>query len=151
MRIAQFSIAAALTLTLVPGRGLAQNQKDAGALTPAEQKAAIHAVREYALSYTKRLPNYTCSQTTKQTLTRPPGRLLRSTVIEEQLSFVDNKEIRRVTRIDGHPVSAQAGGQPEAMSWGEFGNLLDVIFEPATHADLRWDRVATLNRRRVNV
>ena len=34
---------------------------------------------------------------------------------------------------------------------GEFGNLLDVIFEPATGADLRWDRAATLNRRRVDV
>lgn len=119
-------------------------------LSPAEQKAAIGAVREYALSYTKRLPNYTCTQTTKQTVTRA-ARVLRATVIEEQLSFVDSQEIRRVTRVDGRPVPAQAGGQPPEMSWGEFGNLLDIIFEPATGADLRWDRAATLNRRRVDV
>jgi hypothetical protein len=116
----------------------------------AEQKAAIRAVREYALSYTKRLPNYTCTQTTRQTMSRA-GRFLRATDIEEQLSFVDNKEIRRVTRIDGQPVSARAGDQPAEMSWGEFGNLLDVIFEPATGAGLRWERAATLNRRRVDV
>jgi hypothetical protein len=125
-------------------------------LSPVEQKAAIRAVREYALSYTKRLPNYTCTQTTRQTLTRPPGRLLRASVIEEQLSFVDSQEIRRITRVDGRPVSGpvsqqEAAAQPPQMSWGEFGNLLDVIFEPGTGADLRWDRVATLNRRRVDV
>ena len=37
------------------------------------------------------------------------------------------------------------------MSRGEFGNLLDIIFEPATGAGIRWDRAATLNRRRVDV
>jgi hypothetical protein len=117
-------------------------------LSPIEQKAAIGAVRDYALSYTKRLPNYTCTQTTRQTL-RP---LIRTRVVEEQLSFVDRKEIRRTTRIDGRPVSPQeASGRLVGMSQGEFGNLLDVIFEPATGADLRWDRIATLDRRRVYV
>ena len=116
----------------------------------------IAAVREYALSYTKRLPNYTCTQTTRQTVTRPPGRLVRASVIEEQLSFVDRQEIRRITRIDGRPVSQavsklEAGAQTPQMSWGEFGNLLDVIFEPATGTDLRLDRTGTLNRRRVDV
>jgi len=119
-------------------------------LSPAEQNTAIGAVRDYALSYTKRLPNYTCTQTTRQTL-RPPG-LFRTRVIEEQLSFVDRKEIRRTTRIDGHPVSPQeASGRLVGMSQGEFGSLLDIIFEPATGADLRWDRMATLDRRRVYV
>ncbi len=125
-------------------------------LSPAEQRVAIKAVREYALSYTKRLPNYTCTQTTRQTLTRPPGRLLRANVIEEQLSFVDSRELRRVTRVDGRAVSGQVARQEDAaqalqMSWGEFGTLLDVIFEPATGADLRWNRAATLDRRSVDV
>jgi hypothetical protein len=37
------------------------------------------------------------------------------------------------------------------FSHGEFGNLLDVIFEQATGADIRWDRLAVLNRRPVYV
>lgn len=121
--------------------------------TPAERTAAIQAVREYALSYTKRLPNYICTLTTRET-TRPPGNnpLIRTTVIEEQLSFADSREIRRITRVDGRPVSPQeADEQPKAMSEGEFGNLLDIIFEPATDADIRWVREATLNRRRAYV
>jgi hypothetical protein len=136
--------AAFCALLLITGSAFGQT------LSPVEQKAAIGAVRDYALSYTNRLPNYTCTQRTRQTL-RPPG-LLRTRVVEEQLSFVDRKEIRKTTRIDGRPVSPQeASGRLVGMSQGEFGNLLDVIFEPATGADLRWDRLATLDRRRVYV
>jgi hypothetical protein len=34
---------------------------------------------------------------------------------------------------------------------GEFGRLLGIVFDPETGAGVRWDRVATLNGRRVNV
>jgi hypothetical protein len=123
-------------------------------LTAAERTVAIDAVREYALNYTKRLPNYTCTLTTRQT-TRPANAIndpsIQVTVTEEELSFVDNKEIRRITRIDGRPVSQQGDDQPAGMSRGEFGNLLDIIFEPATGADVRWNRAATLNSRKVDV
>jgi len=121
--------------------------------TPTERTAAVQAIREYVLSYTKRLPNYICTLTTRET-TRPPGSspTIRTTVIEEQLSFADSRETRRITRIDGRTVSPrEAGEQPKEMSEGEFGNLLDIIFEPATGADIRWVREATLNRRRVYV
>jgi hypothetical protein len=120
-----------------------------------EHTAAIDAVREYALSYTKRLPNYTCTLTTSQ-VTRPPSLTenadVRLTVVEEELGFADSKEIRGITRIDGHAVSQQeTDDAPGGMSRGEFGNLLDIIFEPVTGADLRWDRAATLENRKVDV
>ncbi len=123
------------------------------ALTPAEQRAAVEAVRDYALSYTNRLPNYTCTQITRQTI-RPSGlmtALPKTTVVEEQLSFADRQEIRRITRVDGRAVSAGSGKEPVDMSHGEFGNLLDLIFEPATGADLHWTRVARLGGRMVDV
>jgi hypothetical protein len=73
-------------------------------------------------------------------------------LIEEQLSFVDHKEFRKVARINGRPASPEGPDQFRgSSSRGEFGNLLDVIFEPATGADIRWDRLATLNRHRVYV
>jgi hypothetical protein len=110
-------------------------------LTAAERTATIDAVRDYALNYTKRLPNYTCTLTTRQTsrplVTNDLG--IQVNVTEEELGFVDSKEIRRITRIDG---------QPAGMSRGEFGNLLDIIFEPATGADVRWNRAATLEKRK---
>lgn len=137
-------------LLFITGCAFGQTGNSKGALSPAEQTAAIAAVRDYALSYTKSLPNYTCKQTTRQT-TQPPGLFVRATDIEEQLSFVDNKEIRRLIRIDGHQVLPQDQDRLAGMSQGEFGNLLDIIFEPATGTDLRWDRKAALDRRGVDV
>jgi hypothetical protein len=123
-----------------------------GGASALEHMAAVDAVREYALSYTKRLPNYTCTLTTRQ-VTRPPSLTenadVRLTVVEEELGFADSKEIRGIKRIDGRPVTRQ--DEPEGMSRGEFGNLLDIIFEPVTGADLRWDRTATLENRKVDV
>jgi hypothetical protein len=142
------------TLILMAGFALGQTGSSKGPLSPAEQAAAIDAVREYVLSYTKSLPNYACTLTTRR-ITSPlnagnktPPEL---TDIEEQLSLVDGKEIRRIARIDGRPASAESGGRPSGMSFGEFGNVLDTVFEPATGAVLRWDRVATLNSRKVDV
>jgi hypothetical protein len=142
----------ACTLILMAGCAFGQTGRSKGPLSPAGQTAAIEAVREYALSYTRHLPDYTCTQTTHQvTSLGQPQKVLSNTVTEEQLSFVDGKEVRRIMRIDGLPPSAEAAGHPAGMSRGEFGNFLDVIFEPSTAADLRWDRAATLNKRKVDV
>jgi len=141
-------------LILMAGSVLGQNGKSKGALSPAEQTAAVNAVREYALNYTKSLPNYTCTLTTRHVANppnagnkEPPKR----TDTEEQFSFVDGQEVRTVTRIDGKPVSVQPGERLSEMSQGEFGNLLEGIFDPATGAEVRWDRAATLDKIKVDV
>jgi hypothetical protein len=61
--------------------------------TIAGKAAALDTVRQYALRYTASLPNYTCTQSTRQMITRPvflaggpPGLPVRVDVIEEQLS-----------------------------------------------------------------
>ena len=133
--------------------GLAVTVRCAGAdskrvTPPAEQTAAIQAVREYALSYRKTLPNYTCTLRTREitnsSSTNPIP--LRKATIEEQLSFIAGKEIRRVTNA-----SAQAPDQTAGMMRGEYGNLLEIIFNPASGAEIRWDRSITLNHRTVLV
>lgn len=143
---------AAAFLVLIPLAGSAAGQKP----TASEQAAALASVREYARSYTASLPNYTCIQSTRQRMlgpgTRafgPPGLSLRAAEIEEQISFVNHKEIRTVTKINGNPPSAE--GQAQIISQGEFGNLLDTIFEPKSSAEIHWDREAKLDGREVNV
>ncbi len=144
----------ACTLILVAGALLGQNGKSKGALSPAQQAAVVNAVRAYALNYTKSLPNYTCTLTTRH-IADPPNagnkEPPKRTDTEEQFSFVDGKELRAVTRIDGKPVSLQPGEQLSEMSQGEFGNFLDSIFEPAAGAVVRWDRAATLDKLSVDV
>ena len=144
---------AAAFLVLIPLAGSAVGRK----LTADEQAAALTRVREYARSYTANLPNYTCIQATRQSMigpgaraSGPPGLSLRAAEIEEQISFVNRREIRTVTKINGSPPSA-GGRAPVTVSQGEFGNLLDTIFDPKSGAEIHWDREAKLDDRQVYV
>jgi hypothetical protein len=131
------TISCALIVLAGSTSGHAANSK--GALSPAEQTAAINAVHAYVLSYTKSLPAYTATLTVRHT-TRPPNApndpSIQSSVAEEHLSFVDGKEA----------VDQQAGTLPH-----DFGNLTVIVFDQATGADLRWDRTAMLDHRKVDV
>jgi len=141
-------------LILVAGSLLGQNGKPKVGQSSGEHAAAVEAVRDYALNYTKGLPNYTCTLATRH-VANPPnaGNKASPTVTdtEEQFSFVDGKELRTITRIDGKPVSVQPGERLSEMSQGEFGNLLEGIFDPASGTEVRWDRSATLDKIKVDV
>jgi hypothetical protein len=70
----------------IAGLALGQTVSPKRPLTAAEQAMALKAIREYALSYTRNLPNYTCTQTTRQTVAREefgPIPRPRADVIEE--------------------------------------------------------------------
>ena len=142
----------AISFALLFMTGLAAAQ--AAPPSAAEQTTALNAIREYALNYTRNLPNYTCMQTTRQFVIR--GTLVRiqpeAELIEEQLSFVDNKEIRKVAKINGIPASPDGPDQLRGTPLrGEFGYLLDIIFKPDTGANIKFERLATLDGHRVYV
>jgi hypothetical protein len=122
----------------------------ARALTTAEQAAVIEKVRDQALRYTRQLPNYICNQRTRQIILGESFAQVRMgplDLIEEQISFVDNRETRRVVSLNGKPVAADSPDQQRGTpSRGEFGTLLEVIFDPQTSANLKWERPTTLDR-----
>src|SRR5579863_10204266 len=98
-----------VALVFWAGIALAQTAGPKRPSTSAEQAAVIEKVRDQALRYTKQLPNYICIQRTRQMIQRPVvGQAMRGGVdlIEEQVSFVDNRETRRVLSLNGHPVAA---------------------------------------------
>jgi hypothetical protein len=111
-----------------------------------EQAEALAGMKEYALNYTAKLPNYLCVQTTRRHYDpkdphyRPAG-----DVIQEQLSFYDKKETYTVQMINGqavHNISHdQIGG---VRSSGEFGSMLHNIFDPEHDAKFDWDHWGTL-------
>ena len=143
-----------VALVFWAGIALAQTAGPKRTSTPAEQSAVIEKVRDQALSYTRQLPNYICTQRTRQMIHRESLGQLRwgLDLIEEQISFVDNRETRRVLSLNGRPVAADSPDQQRGTpSRGEFGNLLEVIFDPQVSADLRWDRAMMLDHRPVYV
>ena len=114
-------------------------------LDEAGQKELIEKAREIALEYTQHLPSFICLQVT-QRYGNLQGRETRSKLdtINARLSFdADHHEKYEV--INGGLVSnkkmEELGG---AVSTGEFGSLLQGVFDPATHAKFEWLRQAGL-------
>lgn len=133
----------ALILSAAAGHAVAAD----GAPSPQEQAAAVQAIREYALKYSKILPNFTCTLTT-QHVTKALGYFnVQSAVIVEQLGLLDGRELRRIVKVDGD----QADSIRRPLSQGEFGNLLLNIFDPANGSDLKWSRAATVAGHKVDV
>lgn len=112
----------------------------------AELSAIRKAMQEYALSYTKNLPNYVCVQTTRRRIEPTErGYLPQGDELQELLTFVDGKETYKVEMVNGKSQPnlkhEQLGG---VISSGEFGTLLFNIFDPASGSEFRWDHWATL-------
>ncbi|MGA3185793.1 MAG: hypothetical protein ABSF22_01670 [Bryobacteraceae bacterium] len=114
-----------------------------------EQAEVIASMREYALNYTSRLPNFLCAQTTRRhTDPRDPKYRPQGDVILEQISFFDHKENYKVQAMNGqsvHNISHdQIGG---VRSSGEWGSMLHNIFAPEDEAQFEWDHWGTLRGR----
>lgn len=141
-------------LIFIAGCALAQTAPSKGGPHAAEQAASLNAIREYALSYSRRLPDFTCTQKTRQTI------VVHTETLNEFKEFDCGtkqntwfaKPAIALAEGAGLPAPGAATDRLMGSSWrGEFGKVLDIVFDPETGADLRWDRVATLNGRRVSV
>jgi len=111
-----------------------------------DQAEILAAMKEYALNYTKNLPNYVCVQTTRRRIEPTVrGYLPQGDTVQEMLSFVDGKESYKVEAINGKSESnvkhEQLGG---VVTSGEFGSMLLNIFDPESDAEFHWDHWATL-------
>lgn len=114
--------------------------------SPAELTAILAAMKEYALNYTKNLPNYVCVQTTRRRIEPTErGYLPQGDTVQELLTFTDGKESYKVEAINGKSQSnvkhEQLGG---VVTSGEFGSMLFNIFDPESGAQFHWDHWATL-------
>jgi hypothetical protein len=111
-----------------------------------EQAEALAAMKAYALNYTAKLPNYLCVQITRRHYD-PTDRRYRAQgdVIQEQLSFYDKKETYTVQMFNGqsvHNISHDRLGG--VRSSGEFGSMLNNIFDSEHDAKFDWDHWGTL-------
>ncbi len=120
---------------------------------PLEQKRILAEVTENALSYVQGLPNFICTQVTRRHIDPTGTETWKSDgVIQEHLSYVDHHEDYKVALVNDRPVVGmshdQVGGN---RSSGEFGSMLEDIFDPSSNAHFEWERWATLRGRRMHV
>jgi hypothetical protein len=117
-----------------------------------EQARILSEVREWALNYTRSLPDFICTQVTRR-YADPAGLEFWQLVdtITARLSYNEQKEDYKLIMVNNQVTNQsyhQLGG---ATSTGEFGSLLREIFEPRTQARFEWDHWATLRGRRALV
>ena len=118
-----------------------------------EQGKTIEQAREYAMNYTKSLPDFLCTQVTRRYVD-PHGTQFwgLEDTLTAHVSYVDHKEDYKLMTRDGKSVTNSSiwsvGG---ANSAGEFGSMMAGIFDPRTEASFHWERWGTLRSRRAYV
>lgn len=117
-----------------------------------EQKRVIEQAREYALGYSKRLPDFICMQVTRRYIDPSGLEFWRNAdTITTRLSYFDQKEDYKVITINGRMTEVQYQKLDGATSSGEFGSLMRELFEDQTQARFEWLRWATLRGQRNHV
>jgi hypothetical protein len=122
--------------------------------TAEEQAAVLDDVRKYALSYSRNLPDFICTERERRfgappvTAGSPDWRLLDE--LTKRLSYFDQREDYRLVMRNNTLASNQdvksAGG---SQSFGDFGSMMRQIFEPVTQAHFEWKAWQTLRGQRV--
>jgi hypothetical protein len=127
-----------------------------------EQAAIIDDMRNYALGYSKNLPDFICTQVTRRYgAAKPGGRYGRSAsatgepawqqldTLQIRLSYFEQKEQMKVILANNAVVNKDYAEMGGSKSFGDFGSMLREIFEPSSRAHFEWDHWGTLRGKRV--
>jgi len=107
--------------------------------SPELQKKILAEAREYALNYSKSLPNFICAQSTKQfDNNRMYGNVL------AKLTYYEQREKYDTISVNDKLSNAAYDKLNGSISTGEFGSMLMGIFDPQTDADFSWSAWRTL-------
>ncbi|MGH9664008.1 MAG: hypothetical protein ACRD9L_06270, partial [Bryobacteraceae bacterium] len=120
--------------------------------SPAQQKQVLAEAKDYAVNFTRQLPDFLCTQVTRR-YADPTGtgfRLLDTIV--EKLTYFDHKEDYQVMLVNDRPENIQHQDlRGSAISSGEFGSIMREIFQPETLTAFEWEKWTTLRGRRTQV
>lgn len=123
-----------------------------------EQAQIISEVREYALNYSKNLPDYICTLVVRRYAAPYPGGKyggrrgddpsweLQNT-LTVKLSYNDQKEDYKLILINNSPTQMDYNKVGGSRSTGDFGTMLREVFEPETEAHFEWDHWGLLRAR----
>src|SRR5579863_9341887 len=115
-----------------------------------EQGKILSDIRDYALNYTKQMPNYICVQVTRRDVDPRGGdNWYHIDTITTRLSYFEGHEDYKVALVNNQPVNnlsmEKLGG---TISEGEFATMMKDIFSPESETRFEWERWATLRGRR---
>ena len=120
---------------------------------PAAQDQILDAMHHYAAQYVSNLPNFLCSQVTRQfDAGKKSNRWHKGDTLVAKLSFNQGREERTLDSVNGKPVdSAKTRRRPPLSTEGEFGILLSRVLGPDSEAWFTWNRWETLRGKHLAV
>jgi hypothetical protein len=120
--------------------------------SPEEQHKIIEETREYALNYTKSLPDFICTQVTRRFYDPSGLEFWQSAdTLTTRVSYFEQKEDYKLIMINNRMTTQSYDSVGGATSTGEFGSLLREIFLPESNTRFLWERWATLRGHRAYV
>lgn len=106
-----------------------------------EQQRALKEAREYALGYTRQLPDFMCTQVTRRYLDPTGLEFWREDdVITARLTYFEQREEYKVLLVNSRTTDLPYDALGGAISTGEFGSMMKEIFDPATETRFQWER-----------
>jgi len=116
------------------------------------QERALAGLKEYAQNYIRDLPDYMCIQTTHREV-QPAARNVfpYADEVRELVTYFGHRETYEVQSINGKAVHSDRSMLGGNVSTGEFGTLMERIFNPASAAEFGYQRRATLRGTTVDV
>jgi hypothetical protein len=115
-----------------------------------EQQKILAEARDYAINYSKTLPDFLCLQRTHRYVDRnfkpgSEGSWSPSDRIVAKLSYFDQREkYDLISDNDNALVGKKYESVGGSISTGEFGSVLKDIFDPGSAAEFHWERWATV-------
>jgi hypothetical protein len=105
-----------------------------------EQAAILESVRQYALEYSGKLPDFLCHEemTTYAASRRPDAGWTQISKIDSRLTYFQQKEDYKPLMKDGKLTSTDYEKLKGSKSVGDFGTMLRGVFEPSSQARFEW-------------
>jgi VWFA-related protein len=120
--------------------------------TADELQTIIGEARSRALGYSAALPNFICVEVTDRSVDAAgTGKWRRRDTIAELLRYHDNAETRTTLEINGKRTTTERAGLKGPLSLGEFGGVLNAVFQPSSKADFQWKETDALGGGTVQV
>jgi VWFA-related protein len=131
------------------GRRLVITSLPAGAVPPPsaeELQAIVAGARKRAIDYSKSLPNFVCVEVTNRSVDPAGnGKWKRRDSLAELLRYHDNQESRTTLEVNGQRSSLKRTEMNTSwpLSVGEFGAMLNLVFQPSSKTEFEWKEAAT--------
>jgi len=108
-----------------------------------ERKAIVFRMQEAALAYAGRLQNFTCTQFLTRSAGNSPGgpHWKRLDTQESVIEYVNRKEHSEIVKVNGETIdpAKRIERGPYFTPGGEFGSMLQKIFDRQAQAEFEWD------------